>query len=178
MLYKRLLLLALLPGYFAFKMLPMSYSVALGGLGDYKFLSPVLVSMALWIADENDTVEVRINSGGGYVYKLEHLLAARYASKAKTIKCINMGWTASSAAVFSSVCDEQDAVLKSAYLFHRPFYMEGGEKVLVPVEYDTVVTPVLMETAFRYFTDEEKDLYISGGDVIIKGYDWIHRISN
>lgn len=118
-------------------------------------------------------IVIDIDSGGGDMWAAELIVDAIEKSP-QPIMCVVNNWAASAAAYILTACPSNQVSDDAEILYHLPFRQ---------VKYTNIHAPAMsfekrfLETMSTYnlrkqFTRAQWLQFISGGDVIIRGYEW------
>ncbi len=128
-------------------------------------------------ADDNDTVNIHINSPGGSAVAMIAIVNAIDASRAYTVS-INECMAASAAAIISMATDEAKGEPLSFYLFHQGRYGDTHELIERDDPIAMMVNNFVYARVFPLLTEEQKATYEQGGDVILDGPTWANAVEN
>ena len=161
--------------YLTFPLIPVTYVVSLRGpMIEHRYI----LSTALAIADENDTVVIEINSPGGYAHE-GYYLANKVEECKGTVIAINSSRTSSAAALVAFSADQLVIKKHSLFLLHMPYIIGPHGSRLVNKEGAdyTIMKQHLEEKVFKYLTKYEVDYILEGGDIQLTGPEMQKRIN-
>jgi len=155
------------------KFLPVTHTVDIKAISHdpHSYVLILYAQAILAIADEDDTVILRIYSPGGSVLICADIINSIKDSLAHTIS-YNEGIAYSAGAVIAMSTDEVKSAYMSEYLFHRPRIMIMGMPVLISDELPTVLMlkEMIHNDVFQYLTLIEQYRYQAlMDDVIVTG---------
>ena len=165
-------------------LLPITYTLQIGDINtDYVNNQKPTIIAVLQLADFNDTVELDINSRGGYADEAFLLVNEMKNSSATVVTHVTYR-AFSAGAIIAMGGDRIKANESSSFLFHMPFYLAGNpfepSKVLVTKDDPmyTVNINFMQRYVFPCLTQDELDLYLNdkGDAVIIDGKNMLERI--
>lgn len=159
------------------KSIEVTYTIVVKEFDEKNRLDFIIYNLVLDIADSNDTVEVFIDSYGGrtdYATNLIHHVRESYA----TVHTITDHKALSAGAILLMTGDKITATPDAIILFHRPYMGVGyGMKLMAPDSRDlNTINDLMLNRVFPIFTPEERQAYIDGKCIVLRGSELIKRL--
>lgn len=155
----------------------VEYNVALGAISQGTIYNQLYIRAVLALADDDDTVNIRITSPGGSVFQTMQIVNSIKSSDAHVITTVDVV-AYSGGAIIAMAGDEIRTEEFGELLFHRA-RIDFGLFIKI-VEEGSPLTVSLNgyceRYVFPYLTNKEIKAYKAGEDVIIDAQDMVQRI--
>jgi membrane-bound ClpP family serine protease len=165
--------------YVIFPLIPMTYTVNIDApLNKFTYGMTAQAVRILDLADDNDTVIIKVRSPGGTAVHGLEIVNAIKKTRAHTIGYIDT-YAYSAGAMIVVACDELQVSPLSEILFHRPAIgAHLGIRIVVPNDQPVamMIHKYYLETIKPLLTEEEAKIYEDGGDVTILGDEFKKRL--
>jgi ATP-dependent protease ClpP protease subunit len=131
-------------------------------IGEPQYYRPLI--QCLTEAEDGDTVELWVNSGGGSLLTTEAIIAAIWSSKAEVIAVVN-GAAYSGAGMIVLQCDKQIIMPTATFMAHQASYGSygGTNDIVSQAEFMKVRMKELLETVYENFLTPEEIIDLMTG---------------